>query len=143
MQQYCMIKEMPTNFLRSGKENLSVLFHAEIKGGEGGIFLFAKFIQSAAADSPVGGVGRRGQGNGGDFSTQIGKFVYPRRFPADAIELQSLAAQLSSKEIFRAVLAVSPGEHQGMESWMQGDLGQDIPQLYISHPEVGGIDLVS
>jgi hypothetical protein len=44
------------------------LFNAKIEGGVGGIFFFTKFIQMIAADRHVGGIGGRGEGNGGDFT---------------------------------------------------------------------------
>ena len=68
--------------------------------------------------------------------------MQPRRFTTDAVKVQAMALQLSTKEIFRTVLAVSAGENQGFKGWVQGKLRDDVTQLDILHTKVGGIRLI-
>ncbi len=88
--------------------------------------MLTKFIQSAAADSPVGGIGGRGEGNGGDLSLAMEKAMHPRGFVADAPQFHPMTLQLPAKQILWAVLAISPGKDQGIDGGMQGNLGKDI-----------------
>ena len=65
--------------------------------------------------------------------------MLPWRLITYWLQDNSMALQLSAKEKFRAVFAVTTGKDQGIKGRMQGKLSKDIPHLNIFHPEVGGI----
>ena len=116
------------------------MFHAKIEGGKGRIFFFSLFVEAVTANGHIGSVGGRGNGNCGDFPIVKRKSMHPRWLIADVVEVQAMLAQLPTEEIFRAVFAVSTGENQGVETGMQGNLGDDVTQANIPHAKVGGID---
>lgn len=62
--------------------------------------------------------------------------------PSYRTQVKSVALQLPAKKIFRTVFTVSAGKEQGMKRWMQINLGDNVTQVDIPHPEVGGIDLL-
>jgi hypothetical protein len=130
-------------FFLSEEKNLPVLLNPKIEGGKGWVIFLYDFIQITATYCPVGGIGRRGERNGCYFSSPIRKTVHARWGLVEATQLQAMTSQLSAKEIFRAVFAVSAGKNQGVDGWVEGYLGDNIAGAHISHAEVRGIDLVT